>query len=210
MRCRTISTRPARRSIGSANSMVRSTLGQNTGAPGRGGASQSRLFIGPVSGLMHLCQSGRLHSSSSMAGASTPSNPVYFRPTKISFGRPCAPCWQRNDAISTSVCMRTFCRRGGPVDRRARASARPLRNPARYRPRRDCRIAWILVDIDDAAAGRFDSTRLIATPPPPANVVQEAGVVGSAAGTRSRRRAVGDAPQHDRSSLVPAMTPGQN
>jgi len=67
--------------------------------------SQSRLFIGPVSGLMHLARAVDCRSVIVYGGREHPFQSGYSANENLFWVGPCAPCWQRNECDFDRVCM---------------------------------------------------------------------------------------------------------
>ena len=67
--------------------------------------SVSRLFIGLVTGLMHLARAVDCRSAVVYGGREHPSQSGYSANENLYWSGPCAPCWQRNDCDYDRVCM---------------------------------------------------------------------------------------------------------
>lgn len=67
--------------------------------------SQSRLFIGLVSGLMHLARAVECRSVIVYGGREHPFQSGYSANENLYWEGPCAPCWQRNECDFERVCM---------------------------------------------------------------------------------------------------------
>jgi hypothetical protein len=67
--------------------------------------SQSRVFIGLVSGLMHLARAAECRSVIVYGGREHPSQSGYSANENIHWNGPCAPCWLRNDCDFDRRCM---------------------------------------------------------------------------------------------------------
>ena len=67
--------------------------------------SRSRLFVGLVSGLMHLARAVDCPSVIVYGGRETPEISGYICNKNISTTPPCSPCWQRNRCSHNRVCM---------------------------------------------------------------------------------------------------------
>ncbi len=67
--------------------------------------SASRLFLGLVTGLMHLARAVECRSVIVYGGREHPSQSGYSANENLYWSGPCAPCWQRNDCNYDRVCM---------------------------------------------------------------------------------------------------------
>jgi ADP-heptose:LPS heptosyltransferase len=67
--------------------------------------SQSRLFIGLVSGLMHLARAVECRSVIVYGGREHPAQTGYSANENLYWTGPCSPCWQRNDCDFDRRCM---------------------------------------------------------------------------------------------------------
>jgi hypothetical protein len=67
--------------------------------------AQSRLFIGPVSGLMHLARAVDCRSVIVYGGREHPFQSGYSANENLFWAGPCAPCWQRDECDFDRVCM---------------------------------------------------------------------------------------------------------
>jgi ADP-heptose:LPS heptosyltransferase len=67
--------------------------------------SASRLFVGLVSGLMHLARAVECRSVIVYGGREHPSQSGYSANENLYWSGPCAPCWLRNDCNFDRVCM---------------------------------------------------------------------------------------------------------
>jgi hypothetical protein len=67
--------------------------------------SQSRLFIGLVSGLMHLARAVDCRSVIVFGGREHPFQSGYSANENLYWVGPCAPCWLRNECDFDRVCM---------------------------------------------------------------------------------------------------------
>jgi hypothetical protein len=67
--------------------------------------SASRLFVGLVSGLMHLARAVDCRSVIVYGGREHPSQSGYSANENLHWSGPCAPCWQRDDCDYGRVCM---------------------------------------------------------------------------------------------------------
>jgi ADP-heptose:LPS heptosyltransferase len=65
----------------------------------------SRLFVGLVSGLMHLARAVDCRSVIVYGGREHPSQSGYSANENLYWSGRCAPCWQRNDCDYDRVCM---------------------------------------------------------------------------------------------------------
>jgi Glycosyltransferase family 9 (heptosyltransferase) len=67
--------------------------------------SQSRLFVGLVSGLMHLSRAVDRSAVIVYGGRERPEISGYICNRNITSNPPCSPCWQRNRCDHDRVCM---------------------------------------------------------------------------------------------------------
>jgi hypothetical protein len=67
--------------------------------------SQSRLFIGLVTGLMHLARAVDCRSVIVYGGYEHPFQSGYSANENLYWQGPCAPCWQRDECDFDRVCM---------------------------------------------------------------------------------------------------------
>jgi len=67
--------------------------------------SQSRLFIGLASGVMHLARAVECRSVIVYGGREDPAKSGYSANDNLYWNGPCAPCWQRNDCDYDRRCM---------------------------------------------------------------------------------------------------------
>jgi hypothetical protein len=67
--------------------------------------SASRLFVGLVSGLMHLARAVECRSVIVYGGREHPSQSGYSANENVHWSGPCAPCWQRNACDYERMCM---------------------------------------------------------------------------------------------------------
>jgi hypothetical protein len=67
--------------------------------------SQSQVFIGLVSGVMHLARAVECRSVIVYGGRENPSQSGYSANENLHWNGPCAPCWLRNDCDFDRRCM---------------------------------------------------------------------------------------------------------
>ena len=67
--------------------------------------SASRVFVGLVSGLMHLARAVECRSVIVYGGREHPSQSGYIANENVHWSGPCAPCWQRNACDYDRRCM---------------------------------------------------------------------------------------------------------
>jgi hypothetical protein len=67
--------------------------------------SQSRVFVGLVSGLMHLARAVDCRSVIVYGGRENPSQSGYSANENLYWNGPCAPCWLRDDCDFDRRCM---------------------------------------------------------------------------------------------------------
>jgi hypothetical protein len=65
----------------------------------------STLFVGLVSGLMHLARAVECRSVVVYGGRENPSQSGYSANENLYWSGPCAPCWLRNDCNYGRICM---------------------------------------------------------------------------------------------------------
>ena len=68
--------------------------------------ASSKLFIGLVSGLMHLARAVDRRSVIVYGGREHPAQSGYPANENLYWNGPCAPCWQRDDCDYDRVCMK--------------------------------------------------------------------------------------------------------
>jgi hypothetical protein len=68
--------------------------------------ASSKLFIGLVSGLMHLARAVDCRSVIVYGGREHPAQSGYTANENLYWNGPCAPCWQRDDCDYDRVCMK--------------------------------------------------------------------------------------------------------